>query len=127
MAVKKVLSNIKIGGEWTEVSDAGNCYVIAVKENKVASTTVLPENVKIITFELGIDSGITNKPISISRFSINFNDYTSSDASVNAITGFMKLTNVPSTVYLRVLSVDDGQKQITSGESSISININTIG
>ena len=103
-----------------------DCYIIAVKEDAGKKDIINPETIKIITFEIGIDSGIKNKPITISRFSLNFNEITSSDEMLNKITAFTRLLNIPNSFYLRPISIDDGIKTINKGEVAIAININPV-
>lgn len=125
--VTSILSRIKLNNTWVTV-DAENfdtCYFIAVKETAAKTDTINPEDIKIITFEIGIDSGIKDKPITVSRFAINFNDYTSSDEETNKLTGFAKL-NVPGSFYIKPVSMDDGKKTITTGEVAIALNINPV-
>ena len=126
--VKNILSRIRLNNNWVAV-DMGSfndCYIIAVKEDAGKKDTINPETIKIITFEIGIDSGIKNKPITISRFSLNFNEITSSDEMLNKVTAFTRLLNIPNSFYLRPISIDDGIKTISKGEVAIAININPV-
>ena len=126
--ITSILSRIKLNSEWVTVdmSSFNDCYAIAVKETAGKNDTIDPETIKIITFEIGIDSGIKNKPITISRFSLNFNELTSSDVETNKLTAFAKLSGLPSNFYIRPLSMDDGKKTITTGEVAIALNINPV-
>jgi hypothetical protein len=126
--ITSILSRIKLNSEWVTVdmSSFNDCYAIAVKETAGKNDTIDPETIKIITFEIGIDSGIKNKPITISRFSLNFNELTSSDVETNKLTAFAKLSGLPSNFYIRPLSMDDGKKTITAGEVAIALNINPV-
>lgn len=126
--ITSILSRIKLNSEWVTVdmSSFNDCYAIAVKETAGKTDTINPETIKIITFEIGIDSGIKNKPITISRFSLNFNELTSSDEETNKLTAFAKLSGLPSNFYIRPLSMDDGKKTITTGEVAIALNINPV-
>lgn len=108
------------------MGSCNDCYIIAVKEDAGKKDTINPETIKIITFEIGIDSGVKNKPITISRFSLNFNEITSSDEMLNKITAFTRLLNIPNNFYLRPISIDDGVKTIHKGEVAIAININPV-
>lgn len=126
--ITSVLSRIKLNKEWVTVdmSTFNDCYAVAVKETAGKNDTIDPETIKIITFEIGIDSGIKNKPITISRFSLNFNDVSSSDEETNKLTAFAKLSGLPTSFYIRPLSMDNGIKTITEGEVAIALNINPV-
>jgi hypothetical protein len=128
--VKNILGKIKVDGNWVAV-DMGtfnDCYMIAIKEEMGKKDTINPIDVTSINFEIGIDSGIKNSPISISRFSINFNEVTSRDKTINKITGFTKLLNIPSNFYLRVVSINTktSYNGLTEGQTSIVLNINPL-
>lgn len=126
--VKNILNRIRLDGNWVSVNlgNFNDCYVIAIKNQSGKKDTVNPDEVKILTFEIGIDSGIKGSPISISRFSLNFNETSSSDVALDKITAFTRLLNIPSDFYLRAVSIDNGAKSLNKGETSISININPV-
>lgn len=126
--VENILSKITLNKDWVSVNmnSFNDCYVIAIKGDKGKKDTIDPQDVRIITFEMSIDSGIEGKPITISRFSLNFNEITSSDDETNKLTAFVRLLNIPSKFYLKPVAVDDGSKSITTGETTISININPV-
>ena len=126
--ITSVLSRIKLDGAWVTVdmSSYSACYAVAVKETAAKTDTIDPETIKIMTFEIGIDSGIKNKPITIQRFSLNFNETTSSDPETNKLTAFAKLIGLPNNFYIRPISIDNGIKTITEGEVAIALNINPV-
>lgn len=127
--VKSILSKIKLDNNWVSV-DIGNyndCYVILVKESIGKKDTINPKDIQTISFELGIDSGIKNKPITISRFSINFSEMTSRDEDVNSITGFTKLQNIPSNFYVRPIAMyNNNNNRIDKGDVNIALNIHPV-
>ena len=82
------------------------------------------KKVRLISLELGIDSGIENKPITIGRVTLNFGEETSSDPEINSRTAFTFLSRVPDVFYIRPISIDDGSKRYTDGSVSIGINVN---
>lgn len=125
--VKNILGKIKLDNTWVtvDIGDFNSCYMIGIKENKAVSDTIDPQSIQLITFEIGIDSGIKDKPITISRFSLNFDELTSSDESINQITAFVKLTNLPNIFYLKAVSMYNGTT-LKTGETTIGLNVNPL-
>lgn len=124
--VKKILDNLTINGDWVKVSldEYNNCYLIAIKDLTQTDGFISSADVKRVRFEVGIESGITNKPLTINYFNVNFEDMTSGDNEVNKITAFTKLTGFPSEFYIRVSSIQKGFEEIKSGKVAISLNVN---
>ena len=127
MAVSKILSKLTLG-QWlkTDIGNSNYCYLIAVKGQKKEKDTIDPKDVRRITFELGIDSGIKNEPLTIQRVNLNYNDVISTNSPLNGIAQGVRLQNVPNEFYIKAVSVDDGLKEITSGTVSIELNLNSI-
>lgn len=73
--------------------------------------------------DIGIDSGIKDKPITISRVKLNFNEETSSDADLNKKTAMTKVSQLPTDIYLRITSFADSVKEYKVGSMPVSINI----
>lgn len=74
--------------------------------------------------EIGIDSGISNKPITIQRVKLDFSEETSSDKELNKITALTKVTQLPNSIYLRVVSFNSiNGDQYTKGSMPVGINI----
>ena len=126
MGATNIIDSLVLDGEWQEVDNSGysNFYVIGVKEDAQLSDTIDVNKVRLITLELGIDSGIEDNPITIGRVTLNFGYETSSDPEINSKTAFTFLSRVPDTFYIRPISVDDGSKRYTEGSVSIGINVN---
>lgn len=127
MAVSKIIEKITIG-DWkkTDIDSLNSCYLIAVKGDKQASDEIDPKDIIRISFEIGIDCGITNKPMTINRVNISFKDIISPNNELNNKVAFALLTNIPSEFYIRVIAIDDGKKQIEEGSVNISINTNPL-
>ena len=128
MAVTNIINRLKLNDNWVSVDlkTFNSCYLIAIKEKQSKTDNIDVNLVRKIRFEIGIDSGIKNKPLTIQYLNINFNDITASDNEINKITAFSRLTNLPNQFYIKVVSIDDGNKEIKTGETSISINLNAI-
>ncbi len=126
--INNIISRVILNNKWQEVNigDNNNFYLIAIKDKKSKNDTVDPQTIKFITFEIGIDSGIKNQPLTIQYITLNFNDLTSNNNELNKITAFGRYNGLPSKFYIKITSLDDGLKKIEKGETSISININTM-
>lgn len=126
MGATNIIDSIVLDGEWQQVDNEGynNFYVIGVKEDAQVTDTIDVKKVRLISLELGIDSGIENKPITIGRVTLNFGEETSSDPEINSRTAFTFLSRVPDVFYIRPISIDDGSKRYTDGSVSIGINVN---
>lgn len=127
MAAKNIYGNINFNNLWTKVTlTHNNFYLIAIKEEKYETDVIDSQDAKNLTFEIGIDSGINDSPLTIQYVTVYFEDITSGDNELNKITGFTRLVNFPKVFYIRPVSINDGSKNITDGEVSISVNINEV-
>lgn len=125
MAAKNILNNITLNKRWTKVELKENdFYLIAIKEEKYKKDIIDSKDVKKINFEIGIDSGIKENPLTIQYITVNFEDITSGNNELNKITGFTRLLNFPKVFYIRPVSVNNGIENIKEGQVSISVNIN---
>lgn len=124
----KIIDKVKVDSLWQKVDLSKNncCYLIAIKDKATKSDTIDVNSVRKIRFELGIDSGIKGKLLTVQYINLDFNDITSGNNEINKITAFTRLSNIPNEFYIRVSSIDDGQKEIKSGSTSISINVNAL-
>lgn len=130
MAVTKIIDNIALDGNWHSVSlgnDLHTFYLIGIKEAKAETDTVNSEDVTKVGFELGIESGIENKYLTIGRVALNFGLNTSSDPELDKITAFERCMNYPSNFFIRPveLFMKDG-KILREGTTSIDVNVNTV-
>lgn len=124
----QVFGELKIDGNWQliDLSKYTQCYLIAVKQKTTKKTTIDADSIKRIRLQLGIESGIKGKPLTIQYINLNFDDMTSGDNEVNKITAFAKLQSVPNQFYIKVTSVDTGLKEYKAGITSISLNVNAL-
>ena len=129
MALSKIIEKITLG-EWleTDLDNQSYAYLIAVKATQAQEGDIVaPKDVRNIIFELGIESGVTNKPLTIQRVVLNFNDEISPNNELNDIARGAKLTHLPGDkIYIKAISVDNGKEEIKSGTVNISVNINSM-
>lgn len=125
MATTNIISRTNIDSGWVLYSLGTNigAYLIAIKDPKTATDTFDINELKYITMDIGIDSGIKDKPITISRVKLNFNEETSSDADLNKKTAMTKVSQLPTDIYLRITSFADSVKEYKVGSMPVSINI----
>ena len=114
MVVKKIMKRVNLDSKWIKVNLKGNndFYIIARKNKARKSDTVDPATIQKIRFEVAIESGVKDGPLTVSYISVNFNDITSSDTEVNKITAMMKYINFPSEFYIRAIELYDGKTVI---------------
>lgn len=126
--ILNISNSIKVDSIWqkVELKTTNNVYLIVAKNKPNKKDTINCENVKKVRFEIAIDSGIKDKPLTIRYFNIDFDDITSGNNEINRTTGFVKLVDIPNKFYIRVSSLDDGFKSIKNGTTNITVNINEI-
>ena len=128
MAITNIIKKLTLNKEWYSV-DLGHYndfYIIAIKDAKNKKDTIDSDAVVQVRFEIGIDSGIKDKPLTIQFVTLNFNDVTSSDPALNKITALQRVLNFPGHFYIRPVSIDTADKTLTTGTTSISVNINAV-
>ena len=127
--VKGIISRLKLDNQWHKVEAGKSFYLIGIKETvkKLAKNEITSSDVDKIVFEVGIDCGIKNKPITIKYITLDFKDATSSSQDINDITAFIFEQSLPTEFYIRPVSITkiDGTR-LTEGETAVSININTL-
>lgn len=125
MATVTVIEKTNIDSSWMSYSLGSNngMYVIAIKGAKATTDVFDVNDLKYITMDVGIDSGIKDKPLTISRLKLNFDEFTSDNVSLNKKTAFIRLNQLPTDIYLRVTSFADSTKEYKTGSMSVSINI----
>lgn len=126
--VKNIISIMNIDKSWQKVSiDENDYYLIAIKEQKKEKDDIDSSTVKRIRFEIAIDSGIKNQPLTIQYVNLDFSDITSGNNEINKITAFAKMVNQPKEFYIRPVSImNDKLQEIRNGRVSISINVNSM-
>lgn len=130
MALTSISTLIELGSaKWSKIdlNNLNSFYIIGIKETKGATDTIDPKSIKIVNFEVGIESGIQNTYLTIGHLTLNFSEITSKDSAVNSITAMSRYLNYPSTFYIRPTDVVtyDGEV-ISKGTSKIGININAV-
>lgn len=128
MSVSNIIKKVKLNREWLSVNlgSFNDFYLIAIKGAKEKKDTIDPKDIIKVRFEVGIDSGIKDKPLTIQFISLDFNDITSTSNEINKITAFSRIVNFPNQFYIRPISIDTIEKTITSGEVNIAVNINAV-
>lgn len=126
--VQNIIPKINLKDSWRKINlnKFNSFYLIAIKENDDPKDTIKASSIKKIRFEIGIDCGLKNQPLTIQYLNIDFNDMTSGNNEINKIAAFTRCMNLPMEFYIKIVSLDDGLREIKDGETSISININTL-
>lgn len=113
MAAINIIEKTKIDG-WhslSGVSDNRGVYIIGIKNAPSEGDAFNIDNLKYVSLELGIDSGIDKQPITIQRVNLRFNEYTG-DETINKITALGQTSVLPKQgTYIRVVSFSDGMKE----------------
>ena len=124
-----IINKLKLDGTWIKVSVNDNSfYLIAIKEKakKLKEKEIESSKVDKIYFELGIDSGIKDKPIIVNRVVLDFNDETSEDTDINLITAFTRVQGLTKEFYIRPTKIVTYDSVVYSKniETGISIKVN---
>lgn len=126
MAATQIIDKLDTSVGWlsaTNITGDHGCYVVGIKGTKTTEDIFDIKDLKYIVLEIGIDSGIENSPITLTRLKLNFSDETSSDRELNEKTSLSKLTQLPSTIYIKPVAFGDQSKEYTSGKMPVSINV----
>ena len=129
MKIKKIFKNINLNHKWVKVSLSkyNDFYLTAMKADKnVKSDTLDKDCVQKIRFEIAVESGKKNKLFTINYITLNFNDISSSDVELNRLTALTKVTNYPSTFYIRPIDMTGERSTVTEGKTSISVYLNEL-
>lgn len=128
MAVSKIIDRLTLG-TWlkTSIDGLNSCYVIAIKGKKSKNDEIDPNNIVRVSFELGIDCGIKNKPLTIGRVNVNFKDIITTDSELNGIVASALASKIPSEFYIRAVSIlTTDMREIKEGSVNISVNVNPL-
>ena len=106
----------------TGITGDNGAYLTAIKGAKTDSDTISLDKLKYVILELGIESGISGKPITVANIKLNFSEQTSTNAELNAKTAMTKIGVYPANLYYRVLAFADESKEYKSGSLPVSIN-----
>lgn len=128
MALQNLTEKIILGSDWIKVDleNLNSFYLIGIKEIKGTEDTIDPKNVKRIGFEVGIESGIAKKYLTISHVNLDFDAITSNDKDLNEKTAMARYLNFPSIFYIRPIEIYTENERFTSGITNIDVNINTL-
>lgn len=109
--IVKVFNNIdldKNSFRQVDLKEFNDFYFVGITDNK---------NIKSITFETAIDSGVKNKPLLLPNIKLEF------EREVSGV----RLLNYPSTFYIRPIQVvDKNFKVFNVGKFDIEVNINAL-
>ncbi len=126
--IYNVVDNIVLD-KWVKINlkKKADFYVIAIKNLK-SKTGFDVKDIQSIRFEIGIDSGIKDSPITVGYFNLNFKDCTSSSNSINDRTAFFQCTSCNSSFYLKPISAGlySDANGLSKGNLPIALNINTV-
>ena len=127
--IQNIIGKIKVDNKWFKVNNnSDSFYLIGIKENvkKLSDNQIDSKIIDKVYFEIGIESGIKNKLLTIGHLVLDFKDQTSSE-DINDITAFVKVQGYPKEFYIRPVSFTtyEGVKY-TDKETYIAINVNTI-
>ena len=127
--VQTLISKLKLDNNWIKVNlNDDSFYLIAIKEKvkKLKDKEIQSNKVDKIYFEIGIDSGIKDKPITINRIALDFKDETSEDENINSITAFNRFQGFPKEFYIKPIKIVTYDSIVYSKdiETGISIKVN---
>ena len=125
MAITNIAQIITLGSDWSEI-DLGSdhsFYLVGIKETKGTSDTIDPIKVKRIGFELGIDAGVS-QPLIIGSLTLNFDEHTSRDKSLDISTAMVRMIDYPSNFKIRPIQIyTDDNVLHSEGITTIGLNI----
>ena len=125
MALTALSSTVVLGSDWHKVSlgSMHSFYLVGIKETKGTTDTIDPVKVTRISFELGMNVGAT-KPLTIGNITLNFNEHTSSDKDVDAVTAMVKAMGYPSEFMMKPVQIyTDDNICHTQGSTTIGVNL----
>lgn len=125
---KRILKAIELNSDWTKVDlkKFNDFYLIGLKKSKInkRKDTLDKDCVKKIRFEIAIPSGKKNKYLTINYLTLNFSDLSSSDLELNNISAITKVTNYPSTFFIKAIDMTGESSVVTEGRCSIEVFLN---
>ena len=129
MAITNISSVIELGSKWSKVDlgDLNSFYLIGIKEEKENSTDIDPKAIKILNFEVGIESGIKDTYLTIGHITLNFDEFTSKDSAINKVTAMTRCLNYPSIFYIKPSdAITYDNVKYAKGNINIDINLNAV-
>lgn len=129
MAVTKIIETLDISKGWLQaqnISGQHGSFIIGIKGSSTDSSAMPISDLKYVSLEIGIPSGIENKPITLQTIKLNFDDITSfDDAQLDAQTACVKIGPMPSTIYIRPIAYGSIRGEIKEGIMPVNINVLT--
>ena len=135
--MQKLLTEVSLDGKWTQVTgdNTGTTFFIGAKDATAKTISKLakaedfinPEDVTRIYLEVGVESGIDGKYLTVDHICLNFDEFSSDDEEVNKLTTFTTRQRFYKSFYIKPvkLVMKDG-KSYTAGKCAVSVNINVI-
>ena len=127
MGVTQIIETLDTSKGWLEASNVtgtNGAFVIAIKGSHSETSACNLADVKYIVLEIGIPSGIENKPITLQCLKLNFSDITSfDDLELDMKTACARIGALPSTIYMKPVAYADASKEYKTGTMPISINV----
>lgn len=127
--MKRIFKTVNLNKEWKKVTlkKHNDFYLTAIKSEKNGKKDNLNKDcVKRIRFEIAVEGGKKDSYMTINYLTLNFNDFSSSNAEFNAISAITKAVNFPSTFYIRAIDMTGESSTVTEGITSIEVYINEL-
>ena len=125
--IQEIINKLNLDKQWAKIDlgTSNTFYMIAVRKAADKKDTINPVDVDKIYFEVGVDSGVKNKPITVDHICLDFVDQSSDTEDINSITAFINKHNYLRDFYIRPVKMvlKDG-KYLVEGKCNITININ---
>lgn len=124
--MKTLFSKIKLDQKWKKVtlSKHNDFILVALKKTTKKSNFIDVDNIKGISLEVGINSGIKNVPLITDVIYMDFTKTTTISEEVNKITAMNKIMAYPSKFFIRVSSLTlNNDDVVIDGKAPIKISI----
>lgn len=125
MAAATIISTMSSSTGWTNLTSLNGkrAFIIAVKGSDLNTDTVTLKDITKIVLSVGIDSGITNQPVTIRNITLDFTQETSDDESTNKLTALAQIDELPADLYVKVLSIQTRMQEYRTFEENIAVNV----
>lgn len=127
--VQEILERLNLDKVWHKVNlKSDTFYLIAIKQKskKLREKEISSDQVDKIYFEIAIDSGVKDQPLTISRALLDFRNETSEQPDINNISAFIRISGLFNEIYIRpsYIITKDGKTIYDNTWSNISIRVN---
>ena len=127
--VQEIINKLTLDKFWHKITlKSDTFYLIAIKQKskKLKEKEIDSSQVDKIYFEIGIDSGIKDQPLTIYRTSLDFKDETSEQPTINDISAFTRVSGIFNEIYIKptYIILKDGKIIDDNAWSNISIRVN---